>query len=939
VTFEYDIPGEAFDIPVELLLPTTQFTYVPAALVAAVMPPAALAGGGGVFSGSGASGGIAVLFATPLPRRPPPRAPAAVVSGAIGGCAYGGTSSRGAHAGARALRGAGGGWMECAPAADPFLEGFFPVLVDGHDGGGGGGGTFGDGGRDVPHYGADFEYVAAPQLHAWQPELVHHGGGALVTITGVDFRRHDLGAGAAGAGALTCVFASGPRVGGSVSGYAPALAAAAAVSTAVAVCEGPGGLPEGVSALSVGLAGSTGGQAAGAGAAAAPLAVAPGPTLYDIFPTAGSVAGGLVITLAGRYLQPSSGNDELSARVGTVAPVALRPGAGAAGAELIAPAHVTRLVDVVVGRSPADAAARAPAQWLYRRPFVSHAASPAVVAAAGGARIRIFGETGTLPPNRVVVEEGRSPSDGRGGRIQLQRGGGGGDRANEASITALPTASPGFHVIQVTLPWAHGAGGAHPVMEMDRLPQIQHRVGAAVFAVHPRAAVPGGGGTVLNIHGRDFVVGETAVRLGEFTAAAPHAAGVVVSSALIRVEAAGMHHFDTQAPAEVASSHDAADAAAWSTDGLLVAFHRVPSAYYSDPSWGTEAGGTSCKLTGREFRDAGAQLKCQFGSTVVTAAGFISMNHVDCVSPAHAPNPQRGVRLAVAVNGRDYSDEVERRGQLEFTFGPQLEVFGLEPNHGPGTGGTVVTVHGGNFVPTAMESQQSAFSCRFGLTPVLASVTGVNQVTPATAVCRAPPHHVGFVSVEVSAGPGNFTTFGVMFEYQAAAAPDVLFPPTGLASGGTLVTVAGANFIASNNQFGYGHGNPAHPGSGGGIFVGSSSDPLAGLDALACRFGNAYTVGASAVSSAVLRCETPVFSDATIDRALAVDTSNNGGEDFAGAQTYFEPLAHALVVSLSPRAGTNNGGTVVSVYGQGFTVDEPVPSPLHPEAYIINLRP
>ena len=99
---------------------------------------------------------------------------------------------------------------------------------------------------------------------------------------------------------------------------------------------------------------------------------------------------------------------------------------------------------------------------------------------------------------------------------------------------------------------------------------------------------------------------------------------------------------------------------------------------------------------------------------------------------------------------------------------------------------------------------------------------------------------------------------------------------------------------------------------------------MQGQDALACRFGNSYTVGASAISSAVLRCETPVFSDATIDRALVVDTSNNGGEDFHGAQTYFEPLADALVLSLEPRAGTKTGGTLVQVYGEGFTVDEPV---------------
>ena len=178
--------------------------------------------------------------------------------------------------------------------------------------------------------------------------------------------------------------------------------------------------------------------------------------------------------------------------------------------------------------------------------------------------------------------------------------------------------------------------------------------------------------------------------------------------------------------------------------------------------------------------------------------------------------------------------------------------------------------------------------------------------------------------MEVSAGPGNFTSFGVMFEYQAAAAPEVVFPPAGVVGGGPLVTVAGANFVASGQHWSYGHGNVAQPGSGGGMLVGSTSDPSAGVDALQCRFGGAYVTGATAISSALIRCETPTFSDAAVDRALATDVSINAGEDYAGAQTYFEPLAEAFVLSLEPRAGTCGGGTVVNVYGAGFTVDEPV---------------
>ena len=141
---------------------------------------------------------------------------------------------------------------------------------------------------------------------------------------------------------------------------------------------------------------------------------------------------------------------------------------------------------------------------------------------------------------------------------------------------------------------------------------------------------------------------------------------------------------------------------------------------------------------------------------------FFSVNKVECVSPARAPNALRPAGLAVAVNGRDFSDESSsRRAKLGFTYGPRLEVYGLDPNRGPGTGGTEVTVHGANFLPTVAHGAATrSFSCRFDHYVVPASRAGDRATTANTAVCRSPPHHVGFVAVEVSAGPGNFTSFG-----------------------------------------------------------------------------------------------------------------------------------------------------------------------------------
>ena len=69
----------------------------------------------------------------------------------------------------------------------------------------------------------------------------------------------------------------------------------------------------------------------------------------------------------------------------------------------------------------------------------------------------------------------------------------------------------------------------------------------------------------------------------------------------------------------------------------------------------------------------------------------------------------------------------------------------------------------------------------------------------------------------------------------------------------------------------------------------------------------------------------PAFAASGVDRALPV-TSRRTAADFSSptSQTAFEPLSSPLVLSLEPRAGTAGGGTVVRVFGRGFTADAPV---------------
>jgi hypothetical protein len=379
-------------------------------------------------------------------------------------------------------------------------------------------------------------------------------------------------------------------------------------------------------------------------------------------------------------------------------------------------------------------------------------------------------------------------------------------------------------------------------------------------------------------------------------------------------------------------------------------------------------------------------LKCRFGSVFVTASAFVDANRVECVAPARAPDVsslsldrRRAAQVApvaVAVNGRDFSAAAVGSGapgvslydrhheeataskthahagiEASFSYGAKLEIFSLEPTRGPASGGTDVFVRGAYFlgpfgdanagdanalVPSSVSSSEGSlgvpslllspegerldrfffFGCKFDQTLVPASA---GSVTASSASCRSPPHAAGFVAVEVRAGvAGNFTVFGTTFEFQAPPRAETLFPPVGAAGGGTLVSVAGANFVDSGG--GDSFGAPVTGASAATPSGAFASSPLR------CRFGGGAESAASFISSAVLRCETPAFAASAVDRALPVDVSLNGGKDFSSgtSRVAFEPLASPLVLSLEPRAGTAGGGTVVRVFGRGFTADAPV---------------
>jgi len=180
------------------------------------------------------------------------------------------------------------------------------------------------------------------------------------------------------------------------------------------------------------------------------------------------------------------------------------------------------------------------------------------------------------------------------------------------------------------------------------------------------------------------------------------------------------------------------------------------------------AGATTVTVFGLWFINTG-ELYCKFGTQEI-AGSWISDTRVECRSPA--VGAAGSVALEVSNNNQDFTSD-----GVTFTYQLNAAVSSLSLSSGPqgkimiasfcsvtayltvcslcSDGLTVVTVTGANFVSSPN------LNCRFDLLRVNAS-----YVTASTIVCITPAHAVGNVTCEVTNNGQDFTTNGVVFDYQ-----------------------------------------------------------------------------------------------------------------------------------------------------------------------------
>jgi LPXTG-motif cell wall-anchored protein len=192
------------------------------------------------------------------------------------------------------------------------------------------------------------------------------------------------------------------------------------------------------------------------------------------------------------------------------------------------------------------------------------------------------------------------------------------------------------------------------------------------------------------------------------------------------------------------------------------------------PDHGPQTGGTTVTISGTGLTGAtGATFGCSPGS----AFTVVNDTTATVTSPAHAPGT-----VDVVVQHPNGAS-----APAPFTFDPVAgapAITGLAPDHGPFTGGTVVTISGSGFT--------GATGVTVGGVSVPFTVVGDGTITITT-----PPHAPGAVPIVVTTPVG--ATPPASFVYDPGTTVDGVTPGSGPAAGGTTVTVTGGCFTGATS--------------------------------------------------------------------------------------------------------------------------------------------
>lgn len=283
-------------------------------------------------------------------------------------------------------------------------------------------------------------------------------------------------------------------------------------------------------------------------------------------------------------------------------------------------------------------------------------------------------------------------------------------------------------------------------------------------------------------------------------------------------------------------------------------YDDVPALTAVSPQQGPLAGGTQITLTGTAFVKNATTV--MVGGAPCTQVNVLSETSATCVTPANA---------AVGIQPVLLTTPGGTSAPQYFTYDDLPTLVAVSPNQGPTAGGTLITLTGHAFIPGSTTVMVAGQPC-----------SGVNVLSDSSLTCTTAAAPAGVQDVQVST-PGGDSNI-LHFTYDDIPALTVIAPGQGPLAGGTRITLTGAAFVN-----------------------GSTSVTV---DGQVCT-------GLTVISHSEAACTTPPG----MSGPQAVLLTTPGGTSNALHFTYDDV---PTLVSVSPDQGPEAGGTIITLTGHAF---------------------
>ena len=296
------------------------------------------------------------------------------------------------------------------------------------------------------------------------------------------------------------------------------------------------------------------------------------------------------------------------------------------------------------------------------------------------------------------------------------------------------------------------------------------------------------------------------------------------------------------------------------------------------PPAGPETGGTLVTLSGENLDDPGAIL---LGDTPVTE--YISVAPAEVVFETPAAEP--GIVDVTFISGGGQSVTLEQAFEyiLEEELPPPPELLLVDPESGPTSGNTVVTLTGAFF----QDGAQVYFGNKMASEVTFLSENGLEAQTPL--------HEAALVDVTVLNPDGQITMLPQAFTFVPPPVMLSVEPDSGSPLGGNDITISGADFFAGDN-----------PSDMSSVHICSDFAAELGCEKV-------LSANVSELTEETITFTAPQHLPGFVDVGVV---NPDGQKTFIGGAYYYnEP---PILESLDPTSGPAGGGTDVTITGSGF---------------------